>query len=139
MTNTDICPFCEKIVKISDKPVCCDLCSKWIHIKCNNLNDLDYEYLKSNNETWYYKTSIQDILPFSNKKNPNRINLGITGIDPNLKKLLCQLNDLSEKDSIDNENRPNCKYRGTSHFSNLDVELKSKCLSSQYKFTFKKF
>ena len=111
MTNTDICPFCEKIVKIRDKPVCCELCSKWIHIKCNNLNDLDYEYLKSNNETWYYKTSIQDILPFCNKKNPNRINLGNTGIDPNLKKLLCQLNDLSEKDNIDNENRPNCKYR----------------------------
>ena len=130
MTNIDICPFCEKILKTWDKAICCDLCSKWIHIKCNNLNDLDYEYLKSNDETWYCKTCIDEILPFCNKKiNPNKINLGNAGIDPNLKNLLCQLNNLSEKKNNDNENLPNCKYRGISYFSNLDVELKSKCLS----------
>ena len=130
MTNTDICPFCEKIVRNRDKAICCDLCIKWIHIRCNNLNDLDYEYLKNNDETWYCKTCIQEILPFCNKKiNPNKINLGNAGIDPNLKNLLCQLNNLSEKENIDNENLPNCKYRDISYFSNLDVELKSKCLS----------
>ena len=130
MTNTDICPFCEKIVKNRDKAICCDLCIKWIHIRCNNLNDLDYEYLKNNDETWYCKTCIQEILPFCNKKiNQNIINLGNAGIDPNLKNLLCQLNNLSEKENIDNENLPNCKYRDISYFSNLDVELKSKCLS----------
>ena len=112
------------------KAICCDFCIKWIHIRCNNLNDLDYEYLKSNDETWYCKTCIQEILPFCNKKiNPNKINLGNAGIDPNLKNLLCQLNNLSEKENIDNENLPNCKYRDISYFSNLDVELKSKCLS----------
>ena len=42
MTNT---------VKTCDKAIYCDLCSKCIHIKCNNLNDLDYLYLKSNDET----------------------------------------------------------------------------------------
>ena len=42
MANTGVRPFCEKIVKTCDKAVCCDLCRKWIHIKCNNLNDLDY-------------------------------------------------------------------------------------------------
>ena len=45
MANTDICPFCEKIVKTRDKAICCDLRSKWIRIKCNNLNDLDYEMI----------------------------------------------------------------------------------------------
>ena len=43
MANTDICPFCEKIVKTRDKAICCDLRSKWIRIKCNNLNNLGYE------------------------------------------------------------------------------------------------
>ena len=77
MANTDIFPFCEKIVKTRDKSICCYLCSKCIHIKCNNLNDLDYEYLKINNETWYCITCIQEILPFCNKKtNPNKIDLG---------------------------------------------------------------
>ena len=45
MTSTEICPFCEKIVKTRDKAIC-DLCIKWIYIRCNNLNDLDYECLK---------------------------------------------------------------------------------------------
>ena len=56
MTNTNIYLFREKIVKIRDKAICCELCSKWIRIKRSNLNHLDYEYLKSNNETWYCKT-----------------------------------------------------------------------------------
>ena len=61
--------------------------------------------------------------------NPNKINLGNAGIDPNLKKKLCQLNNLFEKENNDNENLPNCKYRDISYFFNIDVELKSKCLS----------
>ena len=39
------------------------------------------------------------------------------------------MNNLSEKENIDNENLTNCKYRDISYFSNFDVELKSKCLS----------
>ena len=39
------------------------------------------------------------------------------------------MNNLSEKETNDNENLPNCKYRDISYFSNIDVELKSKCLS----------
>ena len=109
---------------------CCDLCRKWIHIKCNNVNDLGHEYLKSNDETWYCKTCIKEILPFCNKKiNPNKINLGNAGIHPNLKNLLCQLNNLSEKENIHNENLSNCKYTVISYFSNLDAEIKSNCLS----------
>ena len=74
---------------------------KWIHIRCNNLNDLDCEYYKNNDETWYCKTCIQKILPFCNKKiNQNIINLGNAGIGPNLKNLLCQLNNLSQKENI---------------------------------------
>ena len=69
-------------------------------------------------------------MPFCNKKiNPNKINLGNTCIDSNLKSLLCQLSNLSEKENNDNENLPNCKYRDISYFSNLDMELKPKCLS----------
>ena len=61
MTHTDIYPFWERIVKTQDEALCCDLCNKWIHIKCNNLNDLDCEYLKSKDKTWHCKTCIQEI------------------------------------------------------------------------------
>ena len=88
MANTDICPFHEKIVKTRYNAICCDLCIKWIYIKCNNLNDLNYGYLKNNDETWQCKTCIQEILPFCNNKiNHNIINLGNAGIDPNQKNL----------------------------------------------------
>ena len=81
-------------------------------------------------EVFTFRTCIHEILPFCNKKiNPNKINLDNASIDPNLKNLLCQLNNLSEKENNDNENLPKCKYRDISYFSNLDVELKSKCLS----------
>ena len=63
-------------------------------------NDLDYKYLKSKDETLYCKTCIQEILRFCNKKiNPNKINLGNASIDTNLKNLLCQENNLSEKEN----------------------------------------
>ena len=125
MANTNICPFWETIVQTHDKATCCHLCRKLIHIKCNNLNDLDYEYLKSEDETWYCKTCIQETLPFCNKKiNSNKINLGNAGIDRNLKKFLCQLNNFSEKENNNYEKLPNCKYRDISYFANLDVKLK---------------
>ena len=60
----------------------------------------------------YCKTCIHDILPLYNKNiNPNKINLGNVGIDPNLTNLLSQLNNLSEKEKNDNENIPNCKIQ----------------------------
>ena len=75
MTNIDTCPFYEIIVKARDNTVCCDLCNKWIHTKCNHVNNLDYENLKLRNKFWYCKACIQEILPFcSNKLNPNNIN-----------------------------------------------------------------
>ena len=84
----------------------------------------------SNNETWYCKTCIQEVLPFYNKTiNSNKNELGNAGIDSDLKNLLFQLNNLSDKENNDNENLPICKYRDISCFSNLDVELKSKYLS----------
>ena len=39
------------------------------------------------------------------------------------------MNNLSEKETNDNENLPNCKYRDVSYFFNPDVELKLKCFS----------
>ena len=77
MTNTDICLFPEKIFKNRNKAIFCDLCISHLDsndsqvsngfISNHNLNYLGYGYLKSNDETWYCKTFIQEILPFCNK------------------------------------------------------------------------
>lgn len=109
MTNSDICPFCKTIVKTHGKATCHDLCSYQIHVKCNNHHDLDQKYLKRMRLC---------------ASNPNKISLDNADIDPNLKNLLRQLNDISEKETNDNENLPNSKQRDTSYFSNLNIELK---------------
>ena len=40
------CKVCAKNVQDEDKAVQCDLCEFWIHVKCNNLNYLDYSIFK---------------------------------------------------------------------------------------------
>ena len=47
------CRNCAKNIHHKDKAAQCDLCEHWIHIKCNNLNYLDYKYLQTCNEPWY--------------------------------------------------------------------------------------
>ena len=45
------CKICAKNIQDKDKAVQCDLCELWIHIKCNNLNYLDYRYLQNCDES----------------------------------------------------------------------------------------
>ena len=65
------CRICVKNVSDKDKAVQCDLCELWVHIKCNNLNYLDYRYLQNSNESWYCIECCSTIFPynslFSNK------------------------------------------------------------------------
>ena len=41
------CKICPKNVSDKVKAVQCDLCELWVHIKCNNLNYLDYRIFKT--------------------------------------------------------------------------------------------
>ena len=57
---------------MSDKAVQHVICELWIHIKCNNLNHLDYRYLQKCDESWYCIECCSTIFPFnslSSKKN----------------------------------------------------------------------
>ena len=59
------CKICPKNVQDKDKAVQCDLCELWIHIKCNNLNYLDYRYLQNCDESWYCIECCSTIFPFN--------------------------------------------------------------------------
>ena len=59
------CRICEKNVSDKDKAVQCDLCELWVHIKCNNLNYLDYRYLQNSNESLYCIECCSTIFPFN--------------------------------------------------------------------------
>ena len=58
------CKNYTKNVSENVKAFQCDLFELWVHIKCNNLNYLDYTYLNSN-ESWYCIECFGTIFPFN--------------------------------------------------------------------------
>ena len=59
-----LCAVRKKSVLSQHKAICCDHCNQWVHIKRNNLDDLDYNLLKSKNKKWYYIVCTPESLPF---------------------------------------------------------------------------
>ena len=43
------CGVCNKSVASNHRAIECDLCKKWIHLKCNKLADKDYKFYQDAN------------------------------------------------------------------------------------------
>ena len=64
------CGVCTKAVAKNHKAVCCDVCQKWIHIKCNKLDKNDYRYLQENvDDLFFCINCISQNIPFSGLNN----------------------------------------------------------------------
>ena len=59
------CKICAKNVSDKVKADQYDLCELWVHIKCNNLNYLDYRCLQNSKELWYCMKCCSTIFPFN--------------------------------------------------------------------------
>ena len=93
-------------------PICCDHCNQWIHIKCNNLNDLDCNLLKSNNKNWCCILCTAEILPFYQINEIMSIPKGnLNKPTDALVNLMNQLNNFTDDEKENELNLPNCKYR----------------------------
>ena len=44
--------ICVENVHDKDKDIQCEVCDIWVHIKCNNLNYLDFRYLQYSGKSW---------------------------------------------------------------------------------------
>ena len=106
------CAVCKKSVLYQHDAICCDHCNQWVHIKCNDLNDLDYNLLKSKNEFWYCILCTSEILPFCSTVN------SIMSLKPkgNLNKptvalinLMNHLNNFTDDEKENELKLPNCK------------------------------
>ena len=124
------CAVCKMSVLNQHKETCCDHCNKWVHIKCNDLNDLDFNLLKSENEFWYCILCASEILPFST------VNLVMSLPKGKLNKptgaLINHMNQLNNFTDDEKENElklPNCKYRDIDYFQKLSRNFKRKTLS----------
>ena len=60
-----LCRICTKNVHDKDKAAQCDLCELCIHIKCSNLNYLDYRYFQNCDESWYCIECCSTTFPFN--------------------------------------------------------------------------
>ena len=60
------CGVCAKAVGINHHAIKCDICQKWIHIKCNKYGKKDYKFHQNNpNETFFCIKCTADNIPFS--------------------------------------------------------------------------
>ena len=71
--------ICENIVTNENNVTNCDqaiqshLCDSWVHIKWNDLNYIDYKFLKNSDDPWFCISCYSKIFPFNTVKNKNFI------------------------------------------------------------------
>ena len=144
------CKICEKNVSAKVKAVQCDLCERWVHIKCNNLNYLDYRYLQNSNESWYCIDCCSTIFPFNSISSnrtflascTNTDNNSIQWIDlhndhnsslslkpsSNLELLVNQFNNATPENTNDPEKVCSFKYYDIVEMHNIEIPRKNKSL-----------
>ena len=142
---------CAKNASDRDKAVQCDICELWVHIKCNNLIDLDYRYLQNSVKSWYCIVCCSTIFPFnslSSNKNflacfmstandtTQWIDLendhnGSLSLKPssNLELLVNQFNNTTAENSNDPEKICSSKYYGIEEMHDIEIPHKNKSLS----------
>ena len=59
------CGTCQKTVATKCKAICCDLCNKWIHIGCNNLNKATYIQIQHSATNWLCMHYLNNEVPFN--------------------------------------------------------------------------
>ena len=145
------CRICVKNVSDKDKAVQGDLCKLWVHIKCNNLNYLDYRYLQNSNESWYCIECCSTIFPInsltSNKnfldcctntdnnsthwidlENDNNSSLS-SKPSSNLELLVNQFNNATPENTNDPKKVCSSKYYDFEERNNIEIPHKNKSLS----------
>ena len=135
------CNICTKSVNNNHKAILCDLCDKWVHIKCNKFDKKDYtEFQNNTDKTFYCIKCLEDIIPFTNlldnefdicvKKGINFLHNLNSEVkfshSPDQKIMFGKINNLINKsvnqtedvDDDDNENNQslNCKYYSIEEF-----------------------
>lgn len=59
------CGVCVKFIQSNQKAIFCDLCKKWIHLKCTELSRVDYISLDGSPNEWFCSPCLQNLFPFN--------------------------------------------------------------------------
>ena len=143
------CKICENNVANSNQAIQCDLCDSWVHIKCNDLNNIDYKFLQNSKDPWFCISCCSKIFSFSTVKNKNFIsnfydsNKSKNIVDKDsslllkpsehLKHLVNQFNNTPSQpediNSDDPESTVSSKYYDIDEIQNLKITNNSNSLS----------
>ena len=132
------CAVCNKAVGTGHRAIKCDICEKWIHIKCNKLEKNDYISFQNNpNKIFYCIKCSADNIPFMSL-NDNHFNIAVTNgincpIQTELRyepspadkqiynKLNQEINAFVSSEDLDNDDNVNsiinCKYYSIDEFT----------------------
>ena len=134
------CNVCNKLVGKNQNAIECEVCSRWVHIKCNKFDKKEYMLHKNDpTRNFFCVECLSDALPF-NKVNDNEFKLIIQGIKypdvidiDNLflsnheKEKTLELNQAIENfDDCEEEGTDSCintcKYFSSESFNDLKIE-----------------
>ena len=143
--------ICNTNIKDTNSAAQCDICQFWIHMKCDNLNHIDYKYLQGSSDSWFCISCCNDIFPFgilTNKNflstisncNPSTIKISDANhissssslaLKPsaNLSLLFNQFNKFSPEPKNEPENVVNSNYYEIDQIQTLKFPEKNKSLS----------
>ena len=65
------CGTCQKNVNKNHKAVQCDLCNYWTRIKCDKIDNKDYENLKKSNDTYFCNLCKEEAIPLQHSQSNN--------------------------------------------------------------------
>ena len=122
------CGICRKAVAKRHEAICCDLCDKWIHIACNNVDKKTYRNLQSSEINWFCMPCLKKELPFNSIssqhfekifRDAQIVPLFLTGNQSFTENVNEFLQDQSK-------NLLNCQFHKVSEFNNLILNHKEK-------------
>ena len=142
----------HKSIGNKENSIFCDLCKLWVHIKCNHINYVDYQYLSGCNDPWYCLNCNSEIYALANLSKQNfmsfiRENLNdslkldnmnststlVLKQPANLSQLFNQFNNITENHTNrDPDNVVKCRYYDIEEIQTLNIPNKNKSLSVSY-------
>ena len=136
------CVKCNRNVGKRHRAVCCDICNRWVHIKCNLINPNDYKKLQNDPSPFYCIQCTTTTFPFGNITDNEFYSIATKGIllpgnnpssisSPLSPQVLKHINDLnnhlskfSSDDDEDNISPINCKYYEPFEFDKANFNSK---------------
>ena len=143
------CSVCSKNVNSNHRAICCDICDRWVHVRCNLLGEKDYNQMKNDplkdepTKMFYCISCIEDNMPFTKLSDPDYYAIVKKGVmlsdeviqNDQLSTLRCQdyidklnsyiVNSNSQNDNEDENFSPiDCRYYSIDDFTSAAFKEK---------------